>query len=243
MQSGRRRLILRGGTALAALALVAGCTTRKDAKGQRETHLEPRYFFKVDMDRVADESRRQLVADLLRIADKLYRRNPREWQRGGFADRETALARLRDFRTHPPAELAGQQEGAAALAAFAPAFGGDRVGALLYGLLTMVDAAYEHKDEMFMLDSLNAQKFYNCARNVEIAIWKLASARDAAGAPVLLSNAIDESVHNLSFERSFGRVIGLLDFMAELLADANGRLLTRVVQTVATTLFLPVSGL
>jgi hypothetical protein len=242
MRSGRRRLILRGAAALAAFCL-SGCATRKDAEGRRETRLEPRYFFKLDMDRVADESRRQILQGLMLLADKLYRRNPREWQRGGFADREAALARLRDFRAQPPAELAGQREGAAVLTALDPAFGGDRVGALLYGLLTMMDAAYEYRDEVFMLDSLDAQKFYNCARNVEIAIWKLASARDSLGAPMLLSDEISEAGRNLSFERTFGRVIGLLDFMAELLADANGRLLTRVAQTVATTLFLPVGGL
>ena len=37
---------------------------------------------------------RDNIDSLLRVADKLYRRNPPEWRKGA-ADREAALARLR----------------------------------------------------------------------------------------------------------------------------------------------------
>ena len=45
---------------------------------------------------------------------------------------------------------------------------------------------------------------------------------------------------NLSFEREFGRCIGLLDLMAQIVADRSGRTLSRVTQSVATMVFLPV---
>ena len=48
---------------------------------------------------------------------------------------------------------------------------------------------------------------------------------------------------NVSFEREFGRVMGLLDFMAKIVADRNGRGLSRLTHTVVSTLFLPVSFL
>ena len=224
---------------LAALA-VSACATHTAADGRQETRFDPKYLAKTDIDRVVDASRAQLVDGLLRIADKLYRRNPREWRKSGAADREAALARLRDFREQPPAALLGRSEGAAALQAFRPEYGGDRVEALIYGLLTMVDAAYGHKEEFFLLDSLDPQKLYNCARNLEIAVWKLAAARDAAGEAVLLSNSLDESGRNLSFEREFGRMIGILDLMTQVVADKTGRSVSRASQTLATTLFLPV---
>lgn len=234
----RRRLIL--AAALLPWGLLGACATKPGPQGRSETHFDPKYLVKTDIDRVVDTSREQVMEGLLRIADKLYRRNPREWKKAGLADREAALARLGRYRDEAPLELAGRREGPAALQAFSPDYAGDRIQALLYGLLTMVDAAYEHKDEFFVLDSLDEQKLYNCARNMEIAVWKLAAARSDSGEPLLLANELDGGSRNLSFEREFGRVIGLLDFMSKVVADKNGRTITRVTHSLATSLFLPV---
>ena len=94
-----------------------------------------------------------------------------------------------------------------------------------------------------MLDELNEQKLYNCARNIEIAIWKMSSTKDAAGEPLLLSNELDPNNPNLSFEREFGRVIGLLDVLSRVVADKHGRSITRLTQSIATAVFLPVGAL
>ena len=237
----RRRLM---GVVLAAVALLpAACATRRGAAGREETRFDPKYLVKSDIDRVIDVSRELVVAGLTRIADKLYRRNPREWRKANLQSRDAALARLARYRGEAPADLAGRQEGAAALQAFNPDYAHDRVAALMYGLLTMIDAAYEHRDEFFLLDSLDAQKFYNCARNMEIAVWKLAAARDATGEPLLYSNEMGDDNRNLSFEREFGGVIAHLDFVSRILADRNGRAVTRVTHSLATALFLPVGML
>jgi hypothetical protein len=96
-----------------------------------------------------------------------------------------------------------------------------------------------------MFDELNAQKIHNSARNLEIAAWKLANARDAGGAPLLLSNEIPPPGQpaNLSFEREFGKMIGNLDILSVLLAEKGHRIIARVVQNLATAVFLPVRGL
>jgi hypothetical protein len=237
--SGRRRLLRR--IALTAVcALPAACAIRRGSDGQEETRFDPKYLAKSDIDRVIDVSREFVMAALTRIADKLYRRNPREWKKANLADRETALGRLMQYRDMAPTGLVGHQEGAAALQAFNPDYAGDRVAALMYGLLTMTDAAYAHKDEFFLLDSLDAQKFYNCARNMEIAVWKLSSTLDAAGVPLLYSNMMEGANRNLSFEREFGGIVAMLDFVARILADKNGRVITRVTHSLATSFFLPV---
>ena len=75
---------------------------------------------------------------------------------------------------------------------------------------------------------------------MEVAIWKLNGDRNAAGQLFLLSNELDPANRNLSFEREFGRIIGLLDFMAAIVADRNGRALSRATQGVAAMVFLPV---
>lgn len=221
--------------------LVSACATKIGKDGRSETSIDPKYLAKTEIDRVADASRAEVTAGLVLIADKLYRRNPKEWKKAGLASREAALERLKQ-RTPPPG-LAGAREGQAANLAFREDYAGDRVAALMFGLLTMADAAFEHKEEFFILDGLNEQKLYNCARNLEIAVWKLAIDKGAAGELFLLSNELDPANRNLSFEREFGRVIGLLDFMARIVADRNGRMLSRFTQSMATAIFLPVGML
>jgi hypothetical protein len=231
--------------------LLTACANRVGSGGQMENRFDPRYIAKTEIDRVIDTNRSEVMAGLRRIAEKLYKRNPREWQKSGQAGIEPALTRLfaggLDF-----AELEGRREGAAALYAFSPSYKGDRVLALMAGLLGMSTAAFENKDDFYLLDDLNEQKLYNCARNVEIAIWKMSSTKKGFGEsvgegvgsldPLLLSNELDPNNPNLTFEREFGR-IGLLDFLSKIVADKHGRTITRFTQSLATALFLPVGAL
>lgn len=241
MDSRRRATLL----FLPAILLTA-CVNRAGPDGKMAQTFDPRYLAKGEIDRVIDSNRAEVVAGLRRIADKLYRRNPNEWRKAGLPSTEAAVQRLFTGRLEFP-ELEGRHEGAAALHAFSASYKGDRVLALMTGLLGMTYAAFEYKDDFYMLDDLNAQKLYNCARNIEIAVWKLASTRKRTGEdshdPILLSNELDPNNPNLTFEREFGRIIGLLDFLAKVVADKRGRAVTRVTQNLATAVFLPVSAL
>ena len=223
--------------------MLAGCATKMGKDGHTESSVDLKYLAKSEVDRVADATRTEVMDGLMLIADKLYKRNPKEWKKAGLASREAALERLKNrfYRSLP--ELGGLREGQAAALAFSETYAGDRVAALMLGLLTMADAAFEHKAEFYLLDALNEQKLYNCARNMEVAVWKLGNDRNAAGELYLLSNELDPANRNLSFEREFGRLMGLLDLMAKIVADRNGRGLSRLTQAVATTIFLPVSFL
>jgi hypothetical protein len=223
--------------------LLSGCATKMGKDGKTESTVDIKYLAKSEVDRIADTNRAEVMEGLMLIAEKLYKRNPKEWKKAGVESREAALARLKNrfYRSLP--ELGGMREGQAASLAFTETYTGDRVAALMLGLLTMADAAFEHKEEYYILDALNEQKLYNCARNMEVAVWKLGNDRDSAGNLYLLSNELDPANRNLSFEREFGRLMGLLDFMAKIVADRNGRGLSRVTHAVATTIFLPISFL
>ena len=224
---------------LLALSLAA-CTTKMGKDGRTQTTVDVKYLAKSDVDRIADTDRTEVVEGLLLIADKLYKRNPKEWRKCGAVSREAAVERLRQRNSRSWPEFGGLRERQAAALAFSNAYDGDRVAALVYGLLTMVDAAFEHKEEFYILDSLNETKLYNAARNMEIAVWKLGNDRNQAGELFLLSNELDPANRNLSFEREFGRITGLLDLMAKIVADRNGRTVSRSAQAVATMVFLPV---
>jgi hypothetical protein len=223
------------------LSVLAGCASQPDEHGMASTTFSPKHFAKGDLDRVADTVRQETASGLLRLADKLYKRNPREWRKLGVTSSDDAVKRLKD-RSFPSAELNGLKEGQVIGKAFSGDYQGDRVGAYILGLLQMTDAAFGYKEEFFMLDSIDTQKLYNLARNYEIAAWKLSNQMQPNGEPWLLSNEANGPIRNLSFEREFGRVIGLLDFHVKLLIDKSGRGVTRFSQSLATAIFLPIAG-
>ena len=230
---------------LCCLGLVLGlgaCTTRTGSDSRGESRFDPRAIAKSDIDRVAEANQREVVAGLHRLTDKLYRRNPREWKKVGVASHEAAVTRIFLPGAVWP-ELGGKTDIQAVQLAFRDDYQGDRVLALMAGLLGMVQAAFDYKTNFYVIDSLEPQKLYNCARNLEIVAWKLNNARNLESELFILSNELDYANRNLSFEREIGRLVGLLDFLSLVIADKSGRNVNRVVQNLATAVFLPVVAL
>ena len=236
-----------GAVPLAAVLLAAACVllsacsapgTAPSVRGSGGFDLGQ--LVKTDINRVAETHQQHVFASLRRLADKLYRRNPAEWRKGGAPSAEAAVSRIFDEKHRWRfASLGHRRDLEAMRIALHPEFRGDRVQALIVGLASMVQSALGDREVFYMLDDLAPQHLYNAARNVEIVAWKLASTRDASGSLLLLSNEIGE-VSNLSFEREFGRVIGLLDALADIVEDETERTVTRVVQNITTAVFLPV---
>ncbi len=237
----------RKGGVLAMMALLLwGCASSSTPepegkkKGPVSTAFSASQLVKTDLDRMADAHRREAFAAVRRLTEKLYRRNPKAWRASGAKSFDEAMAKLID---HPQdwyyPELNGRRSIEVLRWAFHADYRGDRVLALAVGLSSMLDSAFDGKQDFNVLDSLDAQKLYNCARNVEIAAWKLNNSRDERGEPLLLANEIGVQ-SNLSFEREFGRLIGNLDLLAAILADKDNRSLSHIAQAVATAMFLPV---
>jgi hypothetical protein len=198
-----------------------------------------------DVNRMATLGMRANLDSLLSLADKLYRRNPREWRKGGAASRDEALERLRvavDQR-QPWSSLQGRRDVAALALALSPEFVGDRVAAFVAATADMLIVAHGGKTEFYLIDGLDAQSLYNAARNVEIAVWMLAQRRDAGGVPLLLADEIGPQARNLSFEREFGKIVARLDLLAAVSAEKYRRAVVSYVQNLlgGTLLqFLPV---
>lgn len=197
---------------------------------------------KSDADDVTELAQRETIASLKRLTEKLYRRNPAELQKGDAGTLEASVERIFNPINHwhlsPRRNLDWQ---AGINNAFREDFAGDRIDALMSGLLTMVMATYDHKTEVYILDSLDPQKLYNGARNMEIAVWRLSNARKANGELLLLTNSIDPaSAPNLSFEREFGKLIATQDLIARVVEDKTNRTIRFSVINTASLIFLPI---
>lgn len=195
---------------------------------------------KGDIDFVADAHYRQTQALLRTLCVKLYRRNPAELAKGEATQVNQRLEQL--FFSAGPVRLAELNfaQGTEALTlALDPGFNGDRVLAMMAGLVGMYRNAYDYRAEFFMFDQLNEQKLYQSARNTEILLWRLKASALANGRPLVLTNSWPGESRNLSFERLFGKLIALQDMMAEIVSQQNDRLINRVTQNVASMVFFP----
>lgn len=196
---------------------------------------------KSDLNTVTEIHQQESFDHLRTLMEKLYRRNPREWKKSGQTSVESAVYRAfysrSDWRFP---ELNGKRGAECLNLAFQENYQGDRVLAFTAGLATMIMASYNNQAEFFVLDEIDPQKLYNSARNIEIAVWKLSNARDSQGALFLLSNEYDGANHNLSFEREFGKLIAQQDTLARIMAEKTNRSIVRVIQSVATAVFLPI---
>ncbi|MBF0622474.1 MAG: hypothetical protein HQL54_11165 [Magnetococcales bacterium] len=187
----------------------------------------------------------EVMASLRKLMVKMYRRNPREFKKAGLAYTEAQIESYvaalfdteHDWRF---AELDYRKNIDSIHLAFNPRYQGDRVFALFVGLGSMIMTSYNDKREFFVLDDLDAQKLYNSARNVEIAIWKLNHIRDEQGALLLLSNEDGGLVRNFSFERLAGKVIALQDAMSKVVATKSKRIIKDAIQFIASKVFLPI---
>ncbi|WP_248281256.1 hypothetical protein [Azoarcus sp. TTM-91] len=222
------------------ITLMAACSSPGTAP--REGRLPAwavQHLVKSDVNRFVEADQQRIFISLRRLAVKLYKRNPKEWRKSA-PTLEAAVSRIFDDKHGWRFEELGYRRGVDAIqVALHPGYRGDRVMAYIVGMAGMVQLAFGDREEFYVLDDLDAQHLYNAARNVEIAAWKLASARDERGELLLLSNEIGD-ISNLSFEREFGRIIGLLELLSDVIEEKTERTVTRVVQSMATAVFLPV---
>jgi len=199
-------------------------------------------FAQTDFNRTVTIAMRDNLDTVYRLREKLYKRNPIQWQRGGFGSMQEAIAasQFAIENATPPANLDGLQDIEILSVSLSDDFTGDRVGAFIFGLADMILAAHNNKSRFYIADQLNAQHIFNAARNVEIAAWLLNNRRGHEGEPLLYANEISPLGANLSFEREFGQLIGRLDLIANLLDENLRRLGIGYVQSLLFFSFLPV---
>jgi len=254
LPSMRRRIpslipsLISSWTGLACLAslmgLFAGCAVfeptpapRGEAKSAPVTSGE---LAQSDVNRMATLGMKENLDTLLRLADKLYRRNPAEWRKTSALGREDALAQVQKAieSRQPWPGLQGQRDIKALSLALSPDFKGDRVAAFVIANADMLIAAHGDKTTFYLIDGLDAQHIFNAARNVEAAVWLLGSRRNTSGQPLLLADEINAQERNLSYEREFGKIIGRLDLLSAVVTEKYRRAAISYVQNLLGGTFL-----
>lgn len=197
-------------------------------------------FVKSDMDRIADVEMRENTQSLRLLMTKLYKRNPAELKKSTSGTVEQMVDWVFEGGQNWKFDaIGGVQDLDAMYLAFKPEYTGDRVLPFIVGIQTMLIKARGGKTEFFLTDSVDPQRVYNTARNIEIAVWKLSNTRDETGRLYFVTNEVGGKEPNLSFEREFGKMVGRTDLYALTLAEKNQRAITRITQGVATKLFIP----
>ena len=227
-------------------SLLCACASNTPIEGkpipERGDRSSANQVLKNDFDRMADVELFENTQSLRHLMSKLYKRNPHELAKSTSDNAEKMVEWV--FEGQPQhhyqfKELDNKQGIEAIFLAFDANYQGDRVLPFIVGIQTMLLKAHGNKTEFYLTDKIEPQHIYNVARNIEIAAWKLSSARDATGKLYLISNEISDKDRNLSFEREFGKMIGRTDLYAITLAEKSQRLISRVMQSLATAVFLP----
>ena len=241
-----KRLLL-----VAACSLFTACATNAPIEGkpipERGDRSTANQLAKADFDRMADVELAENTQSLRNLMLKLYKRNPHELAKSTAdnAEKMTEWVYEGALQHHWQFKEIGNKQGTDAIfLAFDANYQNDRVLPFIIGLQTMLAKAHGNKTDFYLTDKIEPQNIYNVARNIEIAAWKLSTARDIEGNLYLLTNEINyqDSIHkeqNLSFEREFGKMIGRTDLYAIALAEKSQRLISRMVQSIATAVFLP----
>ncbi|QYX49038.1 hypothetical protein K3F43_05880 [Pseudomonas tussilaginis] len=202
----------------------------------------PQELFQTSVDRMATLAMRDNLRSLYLLMSKLYQRNPNQWRQSGFVDPATAERQIRQaIEQRLPLPQLGERRDLAALSyALSPTFRGDRVGAFIYAIGSMLVTAHGGRTEFFMTDTLNPQFVSNAARNIEKATWMLSQRQDDNGVLLLFSNEISQEGTNLSFAVEFGKIVSRLDLLAQMLDERYRRIGLNYAQSLLLMNFLPV---
>jgi hypothetical protein len=229
--------------AVALMLCVGGCSQQQERDVVKQfTDGKPDEFFQTSVDRMATLSMRDNLQSLDLLMNKLYLRNPSQWRESGYLDAASAAREIREAIEQRRALPAlGERRDLVALSySLSPDFKGDRVGAFIYAIGSMIVTAHGGRTRFYVTDSINPQFVSNAARNIEKATWLLGQRQDANGDLLLFSNEMSEDGSNLSFAVEFGKIVARLDLLAQILDERYRRIGLNYAQSLLLMNFLPV---
>lgn len=229
------------------LALTACQTNFSDADLDRQEIVTNRSnvaageLLQTDANRVTTIAMRNNLHGLYVLLEKFYKRNPKEWRKTANS-LEQARKVVFDAIEHDKflPGLDNKTSIDTLYVALDPNYTGDRAGALIYGLATMIIVAHGDHTKFYISDVVDAEHIFNAARNVEIAQWMLKQRQNIEGKPLLISNEISATGYNLSFAIELAKITARLDLVSAMLDERYRRVGTNYVHNLLFLTFLPV---
>ena len=146
------RLLLAG-----TLTCLCACTQQQGRDMVNQLgNGKPSELFQTSVDRLATLSMRDNLQSLYLLMNKLYLRNPNQWKLSGYVDAATAERQIRIAieQRQPLPQLGNRRDLAALSYALSPEFRGDRVGAFIYAIGSMLITAHGGRTEFYMTDTI-----------------------------------------------------------------------------------------
>jgi len=195
-----------------------------------------------DIDGVVELQQQKVMRDLKLLMLKLYRRNPK----GRYDKDSRTIEQSVDHVFAQPfdggfPQWQGYQPDTIIRLAFEDSYtGSDRILPLIVGLRRMLMASYGNQTEFYFFTTLDQQKLYNSARNIEVAAWLLGNARNTDGELFILSDSWQGEPRNLSYQRLIGKMIATQENLAEVISHKTGRLIKNSIVGTASMIFIPI---
>ena len=191
---------------------------------------------KSDIDLVSDIHIQMIRSHVEQLTLRLYEMNPDELGKFPSISIENRMAQILNHSTNISYKETNYKDSIAAIElAFDYNYRGDRVFALLLGISSMLKFSYNNLDELFLFNTLDPQKLYDSARNLEKIALKLRTQTYRGKTLIKLG-----ATHGpRSFEDAMSRLISIQDMMAEIIVAKTQRIINKTVYS-ATTLFIPI---
>ncbi len=206
-----------------------------------------RNLAKSSLDHALDAHLNATTEHLTLLMRELYALNPEELAKNPDATVERRVALLLPNRVYDDlrfGELDGQRSTAAMTLAFDPNFLGDRVFALMVGIVSQMQIAYGDRAEFFALDFLHAESVKSFSTNLQIIALNLQHQKTADGAPLLRYQTLQPvgkfDLEALSVMQILERTIGSQEILADIAGQREDRGSAAAVRTFGSIVLMPV---
>jgi len=230
--------LFRNALVLVFVVLAVGCISRDVPEGVKS-------LAKSDVDYVLDKHLHGTEDLLLALMKELYRLNPEHLAKTPNATVASRTAMLLPNRSYDELrfdEINGHRGSNAIRIALHPRYTGDRVFALMVGLVSQMRVAYNDQLEFFMFDRIQSENLSTFSTNLEVVGLTLKRKRGTDGKLLLrYESDPDPNVRTLQPPNALQileRMVGQLHVLMSIEADKKRRATGSATRT-ATMLLLP----
>lgn len=235
----------RVGLTLALALALTGC--KPDWFSTRDIPQEVKGIAKTSVDYALDAHLNATAEGLEALMRELYRLNPEELAKSPDSTIDERVALVLPDRVYDElrfGELNSHRGIEAMQLAFEPRFIGDRVFALMVGIVSQMRIAYNDKLEFFAFNRLDSENLENFANNLEIIRVSLKRRTHPDGSPLLNhegeSQVLESGLPTPTAEQTLDRLVGHQRVLVDITGGWRDRAHQVAVRTMGAVIMLPI---